>query len=197
MSKISIKGLKPGKKYKMVISAETDIGDIQSFPSIDFIVPDAPVAASVEKLSIKEESYQITDNITKKTITKKRLLIYIPNNIISNLIWKDTVRDVVHIVYRTANTKDLALDKSRQYLIGAATVAGDVPKTMTFSENTWTYGHPKIFKFNDVSSSKYYSFQFMIARYIKNTDGTWTGAWIQPFQSDIDKMCSQAVKWGS
>lgn len=194
MAKISLKNISPGKKYKMIIKAKTSTGDTYSFPAIDFVVPEACVAArSAKGLSIQ------------KVYNPRRLLIAIPEQIMQNLIWKDDVRDVVHIVYRTAGTREDALDNSRFYLIKTTeAISVSSPITMTsinssnktdFTNSIWSSGHPRVFQIK-LNTKNFYSFQYAVARYTKNSDGTWTGKWLQSSKK-LWKILSPQTVWGS
>lgn len=64
MAEINFRNLIPGKRYKIVIKPSTVFGTIDSFPSIDFIVPEAPPRA---------RNYRLTANtVVSVKVLKKR-----------------------------------------------------------------------------------------------------------------------------
>lgn len=67
MAEVSFRNLVPGKRYKIVVKANTLLGTLTAFPSIDFIVPEAPPRA---------RNHRLTANtvIKAKTIKKNRKL---------------------------------------------------------------------------------------------------------------------------
>lgn len=191
MSKLDIKKLEAGKRYRMVIEAETNMGDITNLPSIEFIVPEAAPLARSNKLSIQKVS------ITENKVAKNKLFLTIPENIISNLIWKNDVRDIVHIIYRSGVDSE-SLTSSVKYLIGDGSVSYGTVPSVTFNDsdtsNIWRNGHPNTFtKLLLGTDKKYYSFQFVVARYV-NISGSWTGYWLHPGKS-LKQIISQQSGW--
>lgn len=70
MAKFDFRNLVPGKRYKIIVRANTVVGPLTAFPSIDFIVPEAPPRA---------RNYSLTANtVIKSKILKKnrKLKIY-------------------------------------------------------------------------------------------------------------------------
>lgn len=189
MSKLDIKKLEAGKRYRLVIEAETNMGKITNLPSIEFTVPEAAPLAKSNKLSIQKVT------VTVAKATKNKLYLTIPENIISNLIWKDDVRDVVHIVYRSAEDSD-SLPSTLKYLLNDTTVSFGTVPTVDFTLSTWTSGHPNTFtKLLATTDTNYYSFQFVIARYIKDSSGTWSKKyWLNPGKS-LKQIISQQTGW--
>lgn len=186
MANIKIQGLEPGKKYRMVIEAETANGTVTSLPSVAFSVPKAPDMPSTPP-AVK---------ITKKTTPREKtvkLSIKIPPTILKSLMWTDTVRDVAHIVYRSAdNSKDIS--GARKYVLTDATL-GNTPRAMTFSSGTvWYNIHPGACTIKALKGKKY-SFQIVIARYIKSGD-TWTGTWLNSKAPIEDRLSPEAI-WSS
>lgn len=190
MSKLDIKKLEAGKRYRMVIEAETNMGSITNLPSIEFVVPEAAPLARSNKLSIQKIS------ITEGKVAKNKIFLTIPENIISNLVWKDDVRDVVHIVYRSGTDSD-NLTSSLKYLVDDTSVSFTTVPTVNFSLTTWANGHPNTFaKTLAATDTKYYSFQFVVARYIDSSGG-WTSPaayWLHPGKS-LKQIISQQSGW--
>lgn len=190
MANFSFKGLTPGKKYRMVIEANTVDGLVQVPRSIEFTTPEACSHASNYSLQVKKSTFQVK-NDAGKMVTKTRLYFKIPKDIMSNIVWKDDVRDVVWIVYRVADTKD-DLTSDRKYLVGNGTVSFTVP-TMddtAFNAAPWTDGHPAVFSKN-INPTKYFTFQFVVARYVK-TESTWNGYWLHK-GNKLEKILSKQV----
>ena len=189
MAKISLSGLVPGKKYKIIIEADTGDYLIDAFQAIDFVVPKAPPHAKTSKLKIKKGNYLAQQG--GKTVKKPQLSLTIPQDIISNLIFKEDVRDIVHIVYRSAANQS-NITGIRKYLNGT-TFNISSPKAIVTS-GAWAKGHPKSFTIK-IKGTNYYSFQFVIARYIKDSNGTWNGFWLQG--NTLKDIISQQAEWGS
>lgn len=115
--------------------------------------------------------------------------IKIPDIVINNLLWNDTVRDFVHVVYRSAVDKeDISGDKI--YVTGGETLTG-TPKSLDL--DLYPNGMPKIVT-KRINDTKYYEFQYIIARYIK-VSGTWTGYWLEPGRNK--NRLSNPAKLGS
>lgn len=191
MSKIDLKKLEAGKRYRLVIEADTNMNPITNLPSIEFVVPEAAPLAKSIKPAIQKVSY------TSAGKTKSRLWITIPESVMSNLIWKDDVRDVVHVVYRSAADSE-SLPSTVKYLSNDASVSfSTVPSPPSFSTGSFQYGHPNAFSKN-VEDNLFYSFQFVIARYV-NTSADWTTYnkyWLNPGKN-IKDILSQQSTWGS
>jgi hypothetical protein len=287
MSKIQLKDLKPGKKYKLIIEVDTEFDSINSFPAIEFTVPEAPPASKKNDLSISSEQVDETVyedriiinngtlkyrprggtirqikttgslstgltvgdkitianivtsgyNVTNATVlstptvdsftyngtgtiisndtytsdttssltekngtakTKKVTLavIKIPDAVINNLIWNDTVRDFVHVVFRSALDKD-DLSGARYYVNSSGEELTSTPRDMNtdpdLSSAFYDYGMPKIVK-KKITDAKYYEFQYITARYIKNAAGEWEGQWLEPGPNK--NRLSSPVRWG-
>lgn len=122
----------------------------------------------------------------------------IPKAIHQNLMWNDTVRDFVHIVYRTGKSKATVHGK-RKYLIGDTEIDRNTPIQdgsggFDIDDATYPNGHPPVFT-KEIKDAKYYQFEFIIARYVryKNADGSytsWTGSWIEkegPFNNKLSR----------
>lgn len=193
MGKIALDRLVPGKKYRMVIEAEFQDGNIDASPAIEFTVPKAPPLAKRTKLKIDKTTYNAkTPPPNVKTVKKPKLLLTIPEDITSNLIWNDTVRDIVYIVYRQGADKSKTNVASRKYLNGDSFALGTIPTIPS-----WTNGQIKTFGIK-VKDTNYYSFQFVIARYIKGELPDWSDAnkfWLQG--NKINDILSQQAVWGS
>jgi hypothetical protein len=286
MSKVYLKDLKPGKKYKLVVEVDTEFDTINSYPAIEFTVPNAPPASKKNDLSISSEqvdetvyedriivnngtlkyrprsgtikqiklvgstshglsvgdkitisgistdynvtnvsvlttptvdsftyngtnapgsndtySSDTTSSLTEKNGTAKTkkvtlAVIKIPDAVINNLIWNDTVRDFVHVVFRSALDKD-DLSGARYYVNSSGEELTSTPRDMNtdpdLSSAFYDYGMPKIVK-KKITDAKYYEFQYITARYIKNSAGEWEGQWLEP---GLNKnRLSSPVKWG-
>jgi hypothetical protein len=188
MAKIALEKLVPGKKYRMVIEAQVPDGLVRANTSIEFTVPKAPPLAKRTKLKIDKTTYNA--KVAGKTVKKPKLLITIPEDITSNLIWNDSVRDIVYVVYRSAVDKKRANVAPRKYLNGDTFAIGTVPTIPS-----WTTGQIKTFGIK-VKDTNYYSFQFVIARYIKDADGNWSNKfWLQG--NKLNDILSQQAVWGS
>lgn len=119
-----------------------------------------------------------------------------PKAILNNLVWNDTVRDVVHIVYRKAKKKSNISGKRRYLLFkdGDVNLIIDGNDPIQIGENGFTWddfpkGMPPVTS-KQINDELYYSFEFIIARYIKKEDGTWKGYWIErntPFAKRLSK----------
>lgn len=148
-------------------------------------------------------NYPVTHVGGGAAITKKipNLRIRIPKPIYQNLMWNDTVRDFVHIFYKTGSTKATVSGK-RKYLITDT----DLNRTSPIQDgvsgfsvlDTFPNGHPPVFS-KQILDKKYYQFDFAIARYtrFKNADGTytaWTGDWIEQ-NTPFDKKLSRPSGW--
>lgn len=181
MAKFLLRGLTPGKKYKMIIEADNNYFTADSFPAIDFIVPQAPVRANTKSLDVSD--------VVNKTTLERTVTIKIPEDVTSNLIWNESVRDVVYILYRTAANKNKALSAERKY-IRTQTVfdfltVPDIPN--------WTMGQPRVTTWK-LPNKEYYSFQFIIARYIKDENGAWaTKFWLQG--NKLNNVLSKQASW--
>lgn len=98
----------------------------------------------------------------------------IPKAIHQNLMWNDTVRDFVHIVYRSANTK-AAIGGKRKYLVTDTDIDRNTPiqdqtsnGNLIFNINSgYPDGFPPVFV-KEIKDKKYYQFEFIVVRYIKN-----------------------------
>lgn len=189
MAKISIKGLVPGKRYRMVIEPKfSDETTTDGNASVVFTVPKAPPLAKKTRLKIDKTTYNA--KVGGKTVKRPKLLISIPEDIIDNLIWNDSVRDIVYVVYRRGDDKSKANIATRRYLNGEPFVIGTVPDIPA-----WTSGQVRTFGIK-VADTNYYSFQFVIARYIKDSSGSWTTKfWLQG--NKLNDILSQQSVWGS
>lgn len=188
MGKIALDRLVPGKKYRMVIEGEFQDGNINASPAIEFTVPKAPPLAKRTKLKIDKTTYNA--KIGGKTVKKPKLLITIPEDITSNLIWNDTVRDIAYVIYRQGADKSKTNVAPIKYLNGNLFAIGTVPDIPS-----WTNGQVKTFGIK-VKDTNYYSFQFVIARYIKDSSGNWsTKFWLQG--NRLNDIVSQQSVWGS
>lgn len=124
------------------------------------------------------------------------LRIRIPKSIHENLMWSETVRDFVHIVYRTGKSKATVHGK-RKYLITDTDIDRTAPiqdgsSTFDIDDATYPNGHPPVFV-KEIRDKKYYQFEFIVARYIRyqNSDGSytsWTGSWIEQTGSFNNKL---------
>lgn len=126
--------------------------------------------------------------------------IRIPKIIMENLVWNDTVRDVVHIIYRKAKNKANISGKRRYvfYKDGDLDLIVDPLKPIQdgsngFNLEDFTDGMPPVFK-KEINDEKYYSFEFIVARYIRrkedDTYTPWKGYWIErdtPFAKRISR----------
>ena len=194
MAKFGIRNLVPGKKYKMVIEAKGVESNMDSFSAIDVVIPQAPRHASKYKLTMKQGSYKVKPTGSTKFVKKPQLTLIIPDDIYNNLMWTDTVRDAVHIVYRTAATRKNAKGKIQKYLDNNAVELSrsSVPDIKT--TGVWEKAHPKASTIK-VKDNNFYSFQFVIARYIKDSSGNWSNKfWLQGYTES--QILSQEVVWG-
>lgn len=188
MPKIGLNGLIPGAKYRMIIEPEFIDGTTASASSIEFTVPKAPPHAKNTKLKINRTTYDA--KVGTKTVKRPKLLISIPEDIMNGLIWNDTVRDIVYIVYRQGTDRSKANVAARKYLNGDSFNFSTIPTIPT-----WTSGQIRTFGIK-VKDTNYYSFQFIIARYIKDSSGNWTTKfWLQG--SKLNDILSQQSVWGS
>lgn len=195
MAKFGIRNLVPGKKYKMVIQANGVESNMDSFSAVDIVIPPAPRHASKYKLKIVQGSYRIKPAGSTKFVKKPKLTLTIPDDIYNNLMWTDTVRDAVHIVYRTAANKKNTKGKIEKYLDNNSVnfQYSSVPALKT--TGVWADFHPKATSIK-VKDNNYYSFQFVIARYIKDSSGNWSNKfWLQG-NTEYEILSQEAV-WGS
>lgn len=284
MAKIDIKGLIPGKKYRMVIEANTDSYTVDNLPSIEFVVPKAPTHAKNYKLKVQQGTYDYKKDATSKVVKKPKLTLTIPSEVYDDLIWKDDVRDIVYILYRTAANKKIALRQNRKTLATGflmaqsdisvpyftptkIEVSGTSPKTVTITVPShylladnyiyidgitnsgisalngtkqkitaitsttvtftttasitnsvgpthyatglgtlgewsiyrplWLTSHPKSYTIK-VKDTNYYSFEFVIARYVKDSYGNWSnGVWLQGTPgAGFKNIISKETPWG-
>ena len=191
MADFIFKGLIPGKKYRMVIEAATADGDIQMPHSIEFKVPEAIDHAKNFALDIKKVTTN-TKNSSGKMVARTRLLFKIPKAIMSNLVWKTDVKDVVWIVYKSSSRRE-NMTSTMKYLAGDGNVSFTVPAAPDFTSSTWASGHPAVF-YKNIDTSKYYSFQFIVARYTYQ-NATWTGKWLNG-GSKLEDILSKQVTFG-
>jgi hypothetical protein len=128
--------------------------------------------------------------------------IRIPKPIFQNLMWNDTVRDFVHIVYRKGNSKK-TITGSRKYLLTDTDVSRDTPiqdgiSGFDIDNTTYPNGHPPVFV-KEIRDKKFYQFEFIVARYTRtqNTDGSytaWSGSWIEQ-NTPFNKKLSKPAGW--
>lgn len=124
------------------------------------------------------------------------LRIRIPKSVHENLMWSETVRDFVHIVYRTGKSKATVHGK-RKYLITDTDIDRTAPiqdgsSGFDIDDATYPNGHPPVFV-KEIRDKKYYQFEFIVARYVRyqNSDGSytnWTGSWIEQTGSFNNKL---------
>jgi hypothetical protein len=191
MANLSLRNLIPGKKYRMVIEADTADGNIKMPYSVEFTVPEACPHARNFALQIKKTTFQVK-NTNGKMVTKTRLYFKIPPQIMKNLIWKSDVKDVVWIVYRSADSKE-NLTSDRKYLVGNGTFSFGTIPTFNPSVAPWTGSHPAVF-YKNIDPKNYLTFQFVVARYV-NINGSWQGYWLHNGRNS-DEVLSRQVAFG-
>jgi hypothetical protein len=196
MANISF-NVEPGKKYKIVIDAVTMDGKKVVGRAIDFDSPKAPPLAKNFSLKLQ----RIVPDRKVGTVVQKWVRLSIPENVIKNIIWTDTVRDVVHVVFRESLDAN-QFNNEYSYLLPAEDVSwtadADIsvklsrPKRMKFTSSAWNNGHPRIFN-KRVFPARKYAFHFVIARYVK-VGNDWSGFWLGNPDNTID-LLSEQVSW--
>lgn len=126
-----------------------------------------------------------------------RIALRIPKEIYQNLMWNDTVRDFVHIIYRQGSSK-ANLSGNRKYLVDDSAVNQSTPKASSgnWLIDNYTDGHPPIFRI-DIKDKQFYEFSFVIIRYTrKTTSDSWTANWLEQ-NTPFAKRISQPARWKS
>jgi hypothetical protein len=168
MANFSIKGLIPGKKYRMVIQANTVDGNIDMPRSVEFTVPKAPAHArefAMDSTIVKK---------TTKTEVKAQCTLKIPPKVLNNLVWEEDVRDIVIPVFRYSTTKNMSTSDLKSFINSSTIVFGSVPSAPAYISAT---KHPAVFKRTFLRNKGFFSFRFLLVRYVK-VDSVWVGYWL-------------------
>lgn len=195
MPKFSYENLVPGSKYKLIIVPETSYGVLDVFPAIEFVVPTAPLDAKLYAPTVKKI------NAKPQVAGKTKLRVSLPTDLMKQLSWSDTVRDIAHLVYVSGVNQNNIKSDYRYVVFGDTLSSTESPITMTatgvektsFEHAMWESGHPKVYHIW-AKNNKYYKFQFVIARYILQDDGSWSGDWIKP-NSKLKNRISDYADW--
>jgi hypothetical protein len=138
----------------------------------------------------------VEKNGTAKPKQITEVQIRIPDAVINNLIWNDTVRDFVHIVFRSGDDKT-DISGPRYYINSSGTELTSTPRYIDL--DGYASGMPKI-STKQISDKKYYEFQYIIARYIL-VGSSWSTTehvskqWLEPGPNK--NRLSNAVSWGA
>jgi hypothetical protein len=182
MPNFSIKGLIPGKKYRMVVQAKTVDGDIDMPRSIEFTVP---------KASAHAREFAMDSTIVKKTTkteVKAQCTLKIPPKVLNNLIWEEDVRDIVIPVFRYSTTKNMSSIPLKSFINSIE--VNSVPSAPAYISSS---KHPAVFKRTFLKSKGFFSFRFLVVRYIRVStvpNDVWEGQWLHS-GSDISQRLSK------
>jgi hypothetical protein len=184
MPNFSIKDLIPSKKYRMVVQAVTVDGTIDMPRSIEFTVP---------KASMHAREFAMDSTIVKKTTktqVKAQCTLKIPPKVLNNLIWEADVRDIVIPVFKYSDTKNMS-EADLKSFIDSSTITG-VPSAPAYISSS---KHPAVFKRTFLRSKGFFSFRFLVVRYIRvsTAPDVWAGQWLHSGSNIPQRLSKETI----
>lgn len=165
---------------------------------IRYVAPNQSAAVTDWQLYSSDDAGGATRVVTVKGTQEVKIPVVklrIPKPIYENLMWNDTVKDFVHVIYRTGKSR-ATLSGPRKYFVDDTNVNKDTPKASSggWSIDNYVDGHPPVFS-KEITDDNFYQFEFVVVRYTRpNTSAAWTANWMEQ-NTPFAKRISRPIGW--